>query len=156
MSLLQGPNVCLLSGISYDPDAVAYFLAMATVGYTATSTEKSAANTWITSVKAAGLWSKIDRAYLHIGNLAAQLICCKSLTTRVASATQPTASSNGLTFNGVNSYAVGDVNVSALPSITTTSSHSFSMFGTLALPNNTIIGATVGSDQFYLHGGLVA
>ena len=61
------------SGPSYDPDASAYFTAVATAGGTITTSNKTAFNTAFLSMKSTllydggSLWSKIGQGYFFIG-----------------------------------------------------------------------------------------
>lgn len=136
---------------SYDPSALAYFAA---AGIT-NPTEKSAANKFILTLKANGIWDKLDRIYLRSPtSLAACLMCCKSLTSQTA-VNSPTFTSAGLSFDGSTKYATSDIAVNACAHITTTSASSFSFFTNASAPNNAIIGKqSGGSSVFILLGEL--
>lgn len=141
---------------SYDSSAVLYFAA---AGIT-NSVEKSAANTFIVGMKAAGLWDKCDRIYLRSPtSLAAALMCCKTLLsqTNVNSATH---SSSGITFNGTTQYLrTGDTLVSGMSKVALNSAHISVYFD----PNSISIGTTIAGceqdnfpttdDGFYLRNG---
>lgn len=134
----------------YDSSAIAYF----TAANITSVTEKNAANTFILTLKAAGIWTKMDRIYLRSPtSLAACLMCCKSLTSQTA-VNSPTFSSAGLTFNGTSNYCFSDGTVSAtLFNVSTTSGSIFCMFdATYFLPPNGIAGASPNPDYFALMG----
>jgi len=138
--------------VSYDSDAQAYFTAASITS----TTEKSAANTLILALKAAGLWTKMDRIYLRSPtSLAAALMCCKSLQSQTA-VNSPTHSSNGIVFNGATQYARSDIGPSAAANVTSTSS-------TIAVYMNpgdaqfaAMAGSVTGSDNMYIQNGIGA
>lgn len=152
---LDGSRRQLMTPIVFLSESLAYFEAMRAAGYSASQNEKIFADSWIRKRKADGSWDKIDRAYLHIGTLTTQLMCCKSLTSRTA-VNSPVASANGLTYNGSNNYTVSDVALNTLTKIGANDAHAFSMFSSNNIPVATLFGAVVGSDKYYLHGAIVA
>lgn len=96
------------AGSAYDADAQAYFTA---AGITST-TEKDAVNTMVLALKAASLWTNMDRIFpISPTSLAASKYCVKTLV-QLTTVGGVTHGSTGLVFNGSTQYAVTPDNTS--------------------------------------------
>lgn len=105
------------TGITYDPDAAAYFAAFSITSLS----EKANSNTYILAIKANGRWATRTRVYIRsTTSQAACLGCCKSLTSQT-NVNGATFSSSGMALNGTTQYLRGDIAPSASSEVTTTS-----------------------------------
>ena len=101
-------NYAVAGGVTYDADALAYFIANTSITSTA---DKNAINTFYLGLKSDGIYTKIKAMYLPIWGSAAS---CKwnlvnpldtNAAFRLTFSTGITYSSSGITFNGTSSYA---------------------------------------------------
>jgi len=102
-----------------DADAGAYINAVATAGYSMTTAEKTAVNTYIIGLKDAAIWPLvIDRGLPIWGAVtpAAALVPIKGAIT-LAAFNSPTFSTSGVDFNGTNQYITTTYNASTMAGI---------------------------------------
>ena len=88
-----------------DPDALAFFARVTAAGGTLTATEKSAVNTLVVQMKAAGIWSGMKAIYPMVGASAAA--CKQNLKSASFTGTFSsgwTFASTGVTPNGTSAY----------------------------------------------------
>ena len=71
MSLGMSIGIPSLSPSALDVDAAAGITAVEATGATLTGAQKAAANTFIVTLKTAGIWAKFTAAYLFIGGTSA-------------------------------------------------------------------------------------
>lgn len=98
-------NATLDVASSVDADATAFFLRVTTAGGTLTTTEQSAIDTLVKSLKSNGLWTKMQAIYPMVGASAAA--CAQNLKSASYTATfggAITYSANGITSNGTTGY----------------------------------------------------
>jgi hypothetical protein len=108
--------------ISTDADAQAFFSRVTTAGGTLTTTEQSAIITLVTSLKSAGIWTKMSALYPMVGASAAA--CAQNLKSGLFTGTFTagwTYQSTGVTPNGTSAYMNTGFNTSA--SLVKTSAH---------------------------------
>lgn len=96
-----------------DTDALNYISRVATAGYSMTSSEQTAVDTYVTGLKSAGLWTRIYDECLSIGGsvAAAHLVTLKGVVTQSA-VSSPSFAANGVTTNGSSQY----INTGLIPS----------------------------------------
>ena len=142
-----------LSREVYDNDAQAFFDRVTTAGGTLTTTEKSAVNTLVLSLKSNNIWDLMGAVYPMVGGTAAS--CAQNLISSSYTGTFSggwTYSSAGVTPNGTNGY----MNTGLTPSTYTTNGN----FGIHVYINQINSGGTHiasdngGSSQFYLRTDL--
>jgi hypothetical protein len=107
-------SATLTSEAAIDADATAFFLRVTNAGGTLTSTEQSAVNTLVISMKANGTWTKMLALYPMVGASAAS--CAQNLKSSSFTGTFTagwTFASNGATPNGTSAY----MNTGLTPSI---------------------------------------
>ena len=98
-------NANLTNDPSVDADATAFFLRVTTAGGTLTSTEQSAVDTLVKSLKANGVWTKMKAIYPMVGASAAS--CAQNLKSASFTGTFTagwTFASSGATPNGTSAY----------------------------------------------------
>jgi hypothetical protein len=121
---------------SFDADAVAFFGRVTTAGGTLSATEKTAVNTLVVDLKAAGIWSGMKAIYPMVGASAAacaQNLKSSSFTGSFTSGW--TFASTGVTGNGTSAY----MNTNFIPSSDYTSGTNFGLF---LYTSSTTVGAT--------------
>lgn len=129
-----GSRRSLLSLSAYDSAAEAYFSAVSAAGGSFTVAQKKSINTFIVGLKAAGLYSKLDRLYINTGgNLASAAIDVITRVSRTAVNT-PTYNSSGVKYNGSSSYFRCDIAPSQATKLTATSGCAFMFFDSLDYP----------------------
>ena len=88
-----------------DPDSIAFFARVTTAGGSLTSTEQSAVDTLVKSLKLNGIWSSMLAIYPMVGSSAAA--CRQNLKSSSFTGTFTTGwtfASSGVTGNGTNAY----------------------------------------------------
>ena len=106
-----------------DPDAVAFFNRVATAGGSLTTTEQTAVDTLVKSMKANGTWSSMQAVYPMVGGSAAA--CAQNLKSASFTGTFSsgwTFASTGITGNGTSSFMDTGLNQSV--NLTNSSLHS--------------------------------
>lgn len=109
-----GVGVCVgVGGLSFDPDAQAFFDRVTTAGGTLSATEKTAVNQLVLDMKSSSIWSKMKAIYPMVG--ASSDACKQNLinSSYTGSFTSGwTFASTGATPNGINAY----MNTNLVPS----------------------------------------
>jgi hypothetical protein len=119
----KGCTITLPTTASYDPDAQAFFTA---AGIT-DSTQKSAVNQLVLDLKSYNIWTKMQALYPMVGGTNSQHSWNLKNTAQFQISWQGgvVSSSNGVQFNGTNSYGITGYNPSVNGSL---NSHHFSFY----------------------------
>lgn len=144
-------SATLTSSSPVDADATAFFLRVTTAGGSLTSTEQSAVDTLVKSLKSNGIWSSLLAIYPFVGGGQANpaAACAQNLKSASHTITfngAMTFSSNGITGNGTNAYGNENFLPSSLASL---DSASFGFYNGVAV-NETkqTMGSRFGTNFF--------
>lgn len=142
--MILGINGIIASsgGVSFDPDAAAFFARVTAAGGTLSNTEKTAVNTLVIQMKADGTWTPALAIYPMVGASAAA--CAQNLKSASFTGTFSsgwTFASTGVTGNGTTAYM--DTQLLASTSLSVTSAQ-------LSVYINTV----PNGNQFLAHGTL--
>jgi hypothetical protein len=127
-------------GGGFDADAQAFFNRVTAAGGTLTTTEQTAVNTLVLSLKSAGVWTLMKAVYPMVGASAAA--CAQNLKSSSFTGTFSgawTYSANGITGNGANTF----LNTTLVPStqLSINSTHISGYLRTTNSSNHMLIGA---------------
>jgi hypothetical protein len=115
-----GGRTIVSSGGGFDPDAQAFFDRVTTAGGSLSTTEKSAVNTLVVDMKAAGIWTPMKAIYPMVG---ASAEACKqnlkSASFTGSFSTGWTFASTGVTPNGTSAFF--DTTLNSFTDLTQTS-----------------------------------
>lgn len=128
------------SGAVIDPDAQAFFNRVTSAGGTLNSTEQTAVNSLVLSLKSAGVWTLMKAIYPMVGASAAA--CAQNLKSSSFTGTFSgawTYSANGITGNGANTF----LNTTLVPStqLSINLTHISGYLRTTNSSNHMLIGA---------------
>jgi hypothetical protein len=127
---------------SVDADATAFFLRVTTAGGSLTSTEQSAVDTLVKSLKANGVWTKMKAIYPMVGASAAA--CAQNLKSSSFTGTFTagwTFASSGATPNGTSAY----MDTGLIPN--TSLSQNNASIGYYGGTTGTSLGCAIGSGD---------